>query len=135
MVIFSQTFVVYHGCGNNYRDGTRKIVPKNKKCSAGTYYPFCNKPIDVRNRVETWAQLKVKTKASRNYQKRYMRYVDVFSRDSFTSDDFSSDDELEGWSLANNASSTEQNLSSSDDESLASNASNTEQSLISDVKK
>ena len=64
-----------------------------------------------------------------------MRYVDVVSRDSFTSDDFSSDDELEGWSLANNASSTEQNLSSSDDESLASNASNTEQNLISNVKK
>ena len=40
-----------------------------------------------------------------------MRFVDVFSKDSFSSDDFSSDEE----SLANNASNTEQNLSSDDE--------------------
>ena len=45
------------------------------------------------------AQLKVKTKATRNYQERYMRFVDVFSKDSFSSDDFSSGEE----SFANNA--------------------------------
>ena len=28
MVNISQTFVTYHGCGNGYLDGTRKIVPK-----------------------------------------------------------------------------------------------------------
>ena len=111
MVNFSQRFVVYHGCGNSYQDGTRKIVPKNRKCIAPTYYPFWKKPIDVRNKVETRAQLKVKTKATRNYQKRYMRFVDVFSKDSFSSDDFSSDEE----SLANNASNTEQNFSSDDE--------------------
>ena len=111
MVNFSQTFVVYHGCGNGYIDGTRKIVPKNRRCIAPTYYPFWKRPIDVRNKVETRAQLKVKTKATRNYQKRYMQFVDVFSKDSFSSDDFSSDEE----SLANNASNTEQNLSSEDE--------------------
>ena len=111
MVNFSQRFVVYHGCGNNYMDGTRKIVPKNRRCITPTYYPFWKKPIDVRNRVETRAQLKVKTKATRNYQKRYMQFVDVFSKDSFSSDDFSSDEE----SLADNASNTEQNLSSDDE--------------------
>ena len=98
-----QRFVVYHGCGNNYMDGTRNIVPKNRRCIAPTYYPFWKKPIDVRNKVETRAQLKVKAKATRNYQKRYMRFVDVFSKDSFSSDDFSLDEE----SLANNASNTE----------------------------
>ena len=111
MVNFSQTFVVYHGCGNGYIDGTRKIVPKNRRCIAPTYYPFWKRPIDVRNKVETRAQLKVKTKATRNYQKRYMQFVDVFSKDSFSSDDFSSDEE----SLANNASNTEQNFSSDDE--------------------
>ena len=35
-----------------------------------------------------------------------MRFVDVFSKDSFSSDDFFSDEE----SLANNASITEQNF-------------------------
>ena len=103
MVNFSQRFVIYHGCGNSYQDGTRKIVPKNRKCIAPTYYPFLKKPIDVRNKVETRAQLKVKTKATRNYQKRYMRFIDVFSKDSFSSDDFSSDEEL----LANNSSDDE----------------------------
>ena len=116
MVNFSQTFVVYHGCGNGYLDGARKIVPKNRKCIAPTYYPFQKKPIDVHNRVETRAQLKAKTKVTRNRINRYMRYVDVFSRNSFTSDHFL-DDSL-----------------TSDDESLAKNAPNTEQSLYSDDK-
>ena len=111
MVNFSQRFVVYYGCGNIYQDGRGKIVPKNRKCIAPTYYTFWKRPIDVRNKVETRAQLKVKTKATRNYQKRYMQFVDVFSKDSFSSDDFSSDEE----SLANNASNTEQNLSSEDE--------------------
>ena len=116
MVNVLQTFVVYHGCGNGYLDGTRKIVPKNRKCIAPTYYPFWKKPIDVINRVETRAHLKSKTKVTRNYIKRYMRYVDVFSRNSFTSDDFS-DDSLtsDDESLANNASNTEQNLYSDDE--------------------
>ena len=136
MVNFSQRFVVYHGCGNSYQDGTRKIVPKNRKCIAPTYYPFWKKPIDVRNKVKTRAQLKVKTKATRNYQERYMRFVDVFSKDSFSSDDFSSDEE----SLANNASNTEQNLSSEDEtentgENLVidENTDTTQTNLISDT--
>ena len=53
MVNFSQECVVYHGCGNGYLDGTRKIVPKNRKCLMPTYYPFWKKSIDVRNRAET----------------------------------------------------------------------------------
>ena len=111
MVNFSQRFVVYHGCGNSYQDGIKKIVPKNRKCIAPTYYSFWKKRIDVRNKAERRAQLKVKTKATRNYQKRYMRFIDVFSKDSFSSDDFSSDEEL----LANNASNAEQNFSSDDE--------------------
>ena len=111
MVNFSQTFIFYHGCGNGYIDGTRKIVPKNRRCIVPTYYSFWKRPIDVRNKVEPRAQLKLKTKVTRNFRKRYMRFADVFSKDSFSSDDFSSDDE----SLANNASNTEQNLSSDDE--------------------
>ena len=66
MVNFSEKFVVYHGCDNGYLDGTRKIVPKNRKCIAPTYFSFGKKPIDVSNRVETRAQLKSKTKVTRN---------------------------------------------------------------------
>ena len=92
-------------------DGTRKIVPKNRRCITPTYYLFWKKPIDVCNKIETRALLKITTKATRNYQKRYMQFVDVFLKGSFSSDDFSSDEE----SLADNASNTEQNLSSDDE--------------------
>ena len=111
MVNFSQRFVVYHGCGNSYHNGIRELVPKNRKCIAPTYYPFWKRPIDVRNKIETRAQLKVKTKATGNYQKRDIQFVDVFSKDSFSSDDSSSYEK----SLANNASNTGQNLSSYDE--------------------
>ena len=116
MVNFSQTFVVYHDCGNGYLDGTRKIVPKYRKCIAPTYYPFWKKPIDVRSGEETRAQLQPNKKVTKNHINRYMQYVDVFSRNSFTSDDFS-DDSLtsDDESLANNASNTEQNLYSDDE--------------------
>ena len=57
MVNISRTFVVYHGCGKNYLDGTREIVLKNRKCIRPTYYLFWEKPIDLRNRVETRARI------------------------------------------------------------------------------
>ena len=128
MVNISQTFVVYHGCGNGYLDGTRKIVPKNRKCIRPTYYPFWKKPIDVCNRVETRAQISLKPKATRDYVKRYMHYLNVFSKEYFSSDDnLTSDDE----SITGNASDTEQNLSS-EDETIISNTLNTGEDLIID---
>ena len=128
MVNISQTFVVYHGCGNGYLDGTRKILPKNRKCVRPTHYPFWKKPIDVRNRVETRAQISLKPKATRDYVKRYMHYLNVFSKEYFSSDDnLTSDDE----SITGNASDTEQNLSS-EDETIISNTLNTGEDLIID---
>ena len=137
MVNISQTFVVYHGCGNGYLDGTRKIVPKNRKCIRPTYYPFWKKPIDVRNRVETRAQIKLKPKATRDYVERYMHYLNVFSKEYFSSDEnLTSDDESntetsDEESIAGNASNTEQNLSS-EDETINPNTSTTGEDLIID---
>ena len=116
---FSQTFVAYHGCGNYYQDSTNKIIPKNRKCAMQTYNSFWKKPIDVCNRVETRAQLKTKTKASSEFQLRYQKWVNLYSKDSFTSSGFDSDSDSDpdsninsdNESLANNASETEQNLS------------------------
>ena len=116
---FSQTFVAYHGCGNCYQDGTNAIIPKNRKCAMQTYNPFWKKPIDVCNRVETRAQLKTKTKASSEFQLRYQKWVNLYSKDNFTSSGFDSDSDSDpdsninsdNESLANNASETEQNLS------------------------
>ena len=110
---FSQTFVAYHGCGNDYQDGTNKIVPKNRRCIQQTYNPFWKKPSDVRNKVETRAQLKIKTKASRNFQPRYFKWINMVASDEWNFSSEESDLESESdtdISLANNASKTEQNL-------------------------
>ena len=116
MAKFSQIFVVYHGCGNGYVDGTNKIVRKGRKCFAATYNPFWERPIDVYNKVETRAQLKIKTKAGR-----YRRFVSTCSKDSFTSSDIysdpysNSDRNSDNESLANNASETVKKLFSDDE--------------------
>lgn len=75
MVKFLQKFVAYHGCGNYYIDGTRKIIAKNTKCIAPIHKPFWKYPTNVRNRVETRNQLKLKPKASFNYMKRYSKFL------------------------------------------------------------
>ena len=119
MVNISQTFVTYHGCGNGYLYGTRKIIPKNRKCIRATHYLLWKKPIDVHNRVETRAQIKSKPKASTDYVKRYMHYLNVFSNEYFSSN--------ENLTLDN-----ESNTENSDEESVAGNASNTNQNLSSE---
>ena len=137
MVNISQTFVTYHCCGNGYVNGTRKIVPKNRKCIRVTNYPFWKKPIEVRNRVETRAQMKLKPKTTKDYVKRYMHYLNVFSKEYFSSDEnLTSDDESntetsDEESIAGNASNTEQNLSS-EDETINPNTSTTGEDLIID---
>ena len=104
------------------------MLPKNRKCVRPTHYPFWKKPIDVRNRVETRAQISLKPKATRDYVKRYMHYLNVFSEEYFSSDDnLTSDDE----SITGNVSDTEQNLSSKD-ETIISNTLNTGEDLIID---
>ena len=74
--------------------------------------------MDVRNRVEARARIKLKPESTRDYIKRYMQYLNVFSREYFSSDEnLTSDNEsntetLNEESIAGNASNTEQNLSS-----------------------
>ena len=118
---FSQTFVAYHDCGNCYQDGT--IVPKNRRCIQQTYNPFWKKPGDVHDKVEARAQLKIKTKVSRDFQRRYFKWLKMLDSDEWNRNiwesDTDSDTDLETWesdsdtdiSLANNASETEQKLS------------------------
>ena len=92
---FSQKFVVYHGCGAWYHDGTNKIVSKNRKCIRPTYEPFWKKPNDVRNKVETRAQLKLKAIVKNDYIRRYYNFYSKFQKQEyFNSDDESTDDEF-----------------------------------------
>ena len=85
---FSQKFVVYHGCWAWYHDGTNKIVSKNRKCIRPTYEPFWKKPNDVRNKVETRAQLKLKSVVKNEYVRRYFRFINAFDKNKgyFSSD-------------------------------------------------
>ena len=76
----TQTFVTYHGCGNCYIDGTNKIVPKGRRCINPTHNPFWKNLVDVRNKVQTRAQIKSKVKADRNFVLRYQNYLRVFSK-------------------------------------------------------
>ena len=75
---FSQKFVVFHGCGAWYHDGTNKIVRKNGKCICPSYEPFRKKPNDVPNKVETIAQLKLKSIVKKEYVRRYFRFINAF---------------------------------------------------------
>ena len=130
MVNISQTFVTYHGCGNGFYDGTRKILQKNRNYIRPTYYPSWKKPVDVLNKVETKGQLKSKPRVTSDYIKRYMQCIDAFSnsKDYFNSDEnLTSDDE----SITSDASNTKQNLST-EDETLNLNTSTTGEDLIID---
>ena len=92
---FSQEFVVYHGCGAWYHDGTNKIESKNRNCVHPPYEPFWKKPNDVRNKVETKAQLKLKSVEKNEYLRRYFRLINAFDKNKgyFSSDYDSTDDE------------------------------------------
>ena len=89
---FSQKFVLYHGCGAWYHDGTNKIVIKNS--IQPTYEPYWKKPNDVCNKVETRAQLKLKSTVKNDYIRTYYNFYTKFQKQEyFSSDDKSADDE------------------------------------------
>ena len=93
---FSQKFVVYHGGRAWYHDGTNKIVNKNQKCIHPTYEPFWKKPNSVCNKVETRAQLKLKSVVKNEYVRRYFRFINAFDKKNtgyFSSGYDSTDDE------------------------------------------
>ena len=76
--------------------------------------------MDVRNRVEARAKIKLKQESTRDYIKRYMQYLNVFSKEYCSSDE-------------NLTSDDESNTETSNEESIAGNASNTEQNLSSEA--
>ena len=93
---FSQKFVVYHGCGAWCHDETNKIISKNRKCIRPTYEPLSKKPNNVHNKVETRAQLKLKSVVKNEYIRIYFRFINPFDKNKgyFSSDYDSTDDEF-----------------------------------------
>ena len=92
---FSQKFVCLSCCGAWYHDETNKIVSKYWKCIRPTYEPFWKKPNNVRNKVETRAQLKLKSVVKNKYVRRYFKFINAFDKNKgcFGSDYGSTDDE------------------------------------------
>ena len=75
------------------------------------------KPIDVRNKVETRAQLITKPKVTISYIKRYAKYLTVFLKGGYFSSDknLTSDDESVNNESTTANANTEQYLSSEDE--------------------
>lgn len=120
---FSQNFIVYHGCGSCYYDGTNRIVAKNRRCINPTYNPFWKKTNDVRNKVETRAQLKLKSIVTESYIKTYLKFINEFNKKGY----FSSENESTG------DESGEKSLNDSKtDAKLKTEQSNTGEDLLSD---
>ena len=92
---FSQNFVVYHGCGNCYHDGTNKILNKYRKCISPTYRSFWKNVNHVHNKVQTGAQLKLKSTVTEDYIRRYFSFLSAINKkkEYLSSDYDSTDDE------------------------------------------
>ena len=136
---FSQKFVIYHGCGAWYHDGTKKILSKNRRCIRPTYETFWKKPNDVRNKVEARAQLKLKSIVKVDYIKRYMNFIGAFERKPYlTSDDESTDDESANNDLIDdksyNRSKTGNNFSISNKQSNTGENPVIDESIDSNIK-
>ena len=126
---FSQNFIVYHGCGSCYYDGTNRIVAKNRRCINPTYKPFWKKTNDVCNKVETRAQLKLKSIVTESYIKTYLKFINEFNKKGyFSSENESTDDESTDDEWINEKSLND----SKTDAKLKTEQSNTGEDLLSD---
>ena len=48
---FSQSFILYHGCGRCYLDKTNELIAKKEGCTMPTNNPFWKRPEDSFNRI------------------------------------------------------------------------------------
>ena len=89
---FSQNYIVFHGCGACYLDGTNEIIKCG--CSNGTFNPFWKKPIDVTNKISksTRSQIKNKPYTAKKYVKKYFRHLKFLENNKDTQwSDYSTD--------------------------------------------
>ena len=66
---------VFHGCCNKSKDGTNKIIEKDKGCINPTSYPFWKRPWDVPHGIRTRSKEKIQKKAKLNYLNKYFGNV------------------------------------------------------------
>ena len=58
MTTIRESDKIYHGCFNENKDGTNKLIKKGEKCHTLTHFPFWKCSWDVPNGVMTCAQEK-----------------------------------------------------------------------------
>ena len=82
---FSQSFILYHGCGRCYLDGTNELIANKEGCIMPTNNPFWKRPEDSFNRISksTRSELKKKTYANLNYCKKYFTYVKLIDSKNY----------------------------------------------------
>ena len=57
---FSQSFILYHGCGRCYLDGTNELIANKEGCTIPTNNPFWKRPEDSFNRISKSTRSKFK---------------------------------------------------------------------------
>ena len=57
---FSQSFILYHGCGRCYLDGTNELIANKEGCTMPTNNPFWKRPEDSFNRISKSTRSKIK---------------------------------------------------------------------------
>ena len=97
---FSQSFILYHGCGRCYLDATNKLIAHKKGCTMPTNNLFWKRPGDSFNRIlkSTRSKFKKKTYANLKYCKKYFSYVKLIDSKNYEflstyESDYSSDED------------------------------------------
>ena len=57
---FSQSFILYHGCGRCYLDGTNELIANKEGCTIPTNNSFWKRPEDSFNRISKSTRSKFK---------------------------------------------------------------------------
>ena len=57
---FSQSFILCHGCGRCYLDGTNELIANKGGCTMSTNNPFWKRPEDSFNRISKSTRSKFK---------------------------------------------------------------------------
>ena len=63
----------FHGCMRKNKDGSNRVIKKDKECLCPTTSPFCKKAVDVSFNVSTRAQENKKELVKRSDFNRYYR--------------------------------------------------------------
>ena len=71
---------IYHGCFNENKNGTNKLIKKGERCLTPTHSPFWKRPWDVPNGIITRAQEKKQKKITIDNFIKYFQNIENIQR-------------------------------------------------------